>query len=87
LRERCGVKGGLAGVLRERVRAELSDALAAAWYVSLLNRLEHAVREPRFSGSGSLGKAVAKEHRRTRRNARRLSKRPSDRELHDVRRR
>jgi len=70
---------------RERAQAELLDALTAASYVSLLNRLEHAVHEPRFSGSGSLAKIVTKEHRRARRMARRLSGEPRDRELHELR--
>jgi CHAD domain-containing protein len=70
---------------RERAQAELSDTLAGGAYISLLNRLEHAVHEPRFSGSGSLAKAVTKEHRRVRRKARRLRKKPRDRELHEVR--
>ena len=70
---------------RERAQAELSGALTAGSYVSLLNRLEHAVHEPRFSGSGSLAKAGAKEHRRVRHKARALSKNPGDRELHAVR--
>jgi CHAD domain-containing protein len=70
---------------RERAQAELAGALTDGPYVSLLNRLEQAVREPRFSGSGSLGKAVTKEHRRLRRKARALPRRPSDGELHEVR--
>ena len=69
----------------ERAQAELTDALEQPEYVSLLNRLEHAVKEPRFAGSGSLPKAVSKEHRRVRRKARRLQADPSDAELHDVR--
>jgi CHAD domain-containing protein len=70
---------------RERAQAELRTALADGSYVSVLNRLEHAVQEPRFSGSGSLGKAFAKEQRRARRKAGRLSKRPSDGDLHELR--
>ena len=70
---------------RERAQAELSDALADPSYVSLLNRLELAVRKPMFSGSGSLRKAVCKEHRRARRKAHRLSNDPSDEDLHDLR--
>lgn len=70
---------------RERAQAELADALVDGSYVSLLNRLEQAAHEPRFSGSGSLAKAVTKEHRRVRRMTRRLPKDPSDSELHEVR--
>ena len=43
------------------------------------------MKEPRFAGSGSLSKAVSKEHRRVRRKARRLPRDPSDAQLHDVR--
>ena len=70
---------------RERAQTDLSAALREPAYVSLLNRLEHAVKEPRFAGSGSLSKAVSKEHRRVRRKAGRLRRDPSDAELHDVR--
>jgi CHAD domain-containing protein len=70
---------------REHAQAELTAALGDDWYVSLLNRLEQAVHDPKFSGSGSLAKAVVKEHRRVRRKVRALPERPSDRELHEVR--
>ncbi len=70
---------------RARAQTELSDALSGGAYVSMLNRLEHAVSEPMFSGSGSIAKTVIGEHRRARRKAGRLSKHPTDGELHEVR--
>jgi CHAD domain-containing protein len=70
---------------RGRAQTELSAALTDAAYLSLLNRLEHAVRKPRFSGAGSLAKTVAREHRRARRKGRELSKSPADGQLHEVR--
>jgi CHAD domain-containing protein len=70
---------------RARTQTELSDALAGGAYVSMLNRLEHAVSEPMFSGSGSIVKTVVGEDRRARRKAGRLPKRPADSELHEVR--
>jgi CHAD domain-containing protein len=70
---------------RERAHMVLLAALAGGAYISLLNRLELAVAEPRFSGSGSLAKALAREHRRTCRKVRRLPTRPADGELHEIR--
>jgi CHAD domain-containing protein len=70
---------------RDRAQAELSATLAGGAYISLLNRLERAVRAPRFSGSRSLAKTVTREHRRVRRKARALPNTQSDRELHELR--
>jgi len=70
---------------RARAQIELLAVLAGGAYVSLLNRLELAVAEPRFSGSGSLAKALTREHRRTCRKVRRLPSRPADGELHEIR--
>lgn len=70
---------------RERARAELLLQLGEPWYVSVLNRVEQAVAEPRLDGSGPPSAMVAKEHRRTRRLVRKLPANPSDAELHEVR--
>jgi CHAD domain-containing protein len=70
---------------RDRAHAELVAALSEAWYVSLLNRLEIAVAEPRLSQGGSVAKVVRKEHRRSRRLAHDLPKHPSDAQLHGLR--
>ena len=71
---------------REAAQRELEDALCQAWYVSLLNRVEQAVQEPRFEGTGSLARAVRKEHRRVRKLVRRLPNDPPDAALHELRR-
>jgi CHAD domain-containing protein len=70
---------------RDRAHAELVTALSEAWYVSLLNRLEIAVAEPRLARGGSVTKVVRKQHRRSRRLVRHLPEHPSDAQLHRVR--
>ena len=71
---------------RQAAQRELEDALCQAWYVSLLNRVEQAVQEPRFEGTGSLARAVRTEHRRVRKLVRRLPNDPPDAALHELRR-
>jgi CHAD domain-containing protein len=71
---------------RQAAQRELEDALCQAWYVSLLNRVEQAVQQPRFEDTGSLAKAVRKEHRRVRKLVRRLPNDPPDTALHELRR-
>ena len=70
---------------RDRAHAGLVAALSEAWYVSLLNRLEVAVAEPRLRRGGSVAKVVRKEHRRSRRLVHGLPEHPSDAQLHRVR--
>ncbi len=75
------------GARRDEAQRRLVATLSDPWYVSLLNRLEIAVNEPRMDGDGSLAEAAQKEHRRARKLVRGLSKRaePSDAALHEVR--
>jgi CHAD domain-containing protein len=83
---------GAAGVLevlrarRDRAQTELLAALAEPWYVSTLNRVEGAVADPRFAGSGSLRRGVRREHRRARKIVTNLPDRPTDAQLHALRR-
>lgn len=70
---------------RDDEQARLAKELCEAWYISLLNRVEQAVDAPHFAGTGALTKVVRKEHRRARRLVRALPKKPSDAELHGVR--
>ena len=70
---------------RESAHRRLAEQLSEAWYLSLLNRLEVAVAEPKLVGDGSISKIVRKEHRRSRRLVRQLPKHPSDARLHEVR--
>lgn len=81
--------GDVLEVLRERrgrVQQELVSSISEPWYVSTLNRLEVAVADPRFSGSGSLRRGVRRDHRRARKIVRRLPKSPTDVQLHALRR-
>jgi CHAD domain-containing protein len=87
-RERTGA-GDVLDALRERrlrLQAEIVASLSEPWYVSTLNRLEAAVADPHFAGSGSLRRGVRREHRRARKVARSLSERSADAELHALRR-
>ena len=70
---------------RSQAHAELIGRLSEPWYISLLNRLELAVEEPRFAGHGSLRKRVKREHRRARRIVKKLPHNPTDTQLHEVR--
>jgi CHAD domain-containing protein len=71
---------------RERLQRELVASISEPWYVSTLNRLEAAVADPHFAGSGSLRRGVRRDHRRARKIARKLSPSPTDGELHALRR-
>ena len=73
-------------VRRARAQAELLADLSQPWYISTLNRLEGAVPTPRFAGSGSLRRGVKREHRRARKIVRKLPERPTDAQLHALRR-
>jgi CHAD domain-containing protein len=86
--ERAGA-GDVRDVLRrrrERLQAELVARISEPWYISVLNRLEIAVADPRFSGSGSLRRGVRRDHRRARKIARALPESPTDAQLHALRR-
>lgn len=87
-RERRGAAGVLEALHARRARAqtELLADISEPWYVSTLNRVESAVADPRFAGSGSLRRGVRREHRRARKIVRKLSDHPSDAQLHALRR-
>ena len=87
-RERRGAADVLEALLARRARAqtELLAELSEPWYVSTLNRVEGAVTDPRFTGSGSLRRGVRREHRRVRKIVRTLPGRPTDVQLHALRR-
>jgi CHAD domain-containing protein len=70
---------------RPEAQAKMRRDLADPSYVSVLNRLEIAVEEPRVTGTGSLRRIVRKEHRRARRLLRSSHGEPSNAELHEVR--
>jgi CHAD domain-containing protein len=71
---------------RDSNQAALARTLARPWFMSLLDRLEIAVDEPRFRGKPrSLEGRAASEHRKARKLVRKLSKKPADDELHEVR--
>ena len=88
VRERRGAAGVVEALHARRARAqtELLAELSEPWYVSTLNRVEGAVADPRFTGSGSLRRGVRREHRRARKIARKLPERPTDAQLHALRR-
>ena len=71
---------------RSRLQPELVASISEPWYISTLNRLETAVRDPRFAGSGSLRRGVRRDHRRARRIVRTLPDTPTDVQLHALRR-
>lgn len=82
------VAGDLVAGLREsrhQAQVEMVQQLSEAWYISLLNRLDMAVAEPKFQGNGSLRKRVKHEHRRVSRMVDSLPHTPSDKQLHEVR--
>ena len=87
-RERRGAAGVLEALHARRARAqgELLADLSEPWYVSTLNRVETPVADPRFAGSGSLRRGVRREHRRARKIVRTLPGRPTDAQLHALRR-
>src|SRR5689334_11048690 len=87
-REHRGAAGVLEALQARRARAqgELLADLSEPWYVSTLNRVETAVADPRFAGSGSLRRGVRREHRRARKIVRTLPGRPTDAQLHALRR-
>jgi CHAD domain-containing protein len=87
-RERRGAAGVLEALQarRGRAQADLLAALSEPWYVSTLNRVESAVADPRFAGSGSLRRGVRHEHRRARKIVRTLPEHPTDAQLHALRR-
>ena len=87
-RERRGAAGVVEALRARRVQAqaELLADIAEPWYLSTLNRVEGAVADPRFAGSGSLRRGVRHEHRRARKIVRKLPERPSDAQLHALRR-
>lgn len=87
-RERRGAAGVLEALQARRAHAqgELLADLSEPWYVSTLNRVETAVADPRFAGSGSLRRGVRREHRRARKIVRTLPGRPTDAQLHALRR-
>jgi CHAD domain-containing protein len=87
-RERRGAAGVLEALHARRARAqgELLADLSEPWYVSTLNRVETGVADPRFAGSGSLRRGVRREHRRARKIVRTLPGRPTDAQLHALRR-
>jgi CHAD domain-containing protein len=77
------------GALRERrarAQRELVARISEPWYISTLNRLEVAVADPHFAGSGSLRRGVRRDHRRARKIARELPRNPTDARLHALRR-
>ena len=71
---------------RARAQADLLADISEPWYISTLNRVEVAVADPRFAGSGSLRRGVRREHRRARKIVRRLPEHPTDDQLHALRR-
>jgi CHAD domain-containing protein len=86
--ERTGA-GDVLEVLRKRrarVQRELVASISDSWYISTLNRLEEAVGDPHFAGSGSLRRGVRRDHRRARKIVRRLPENPTDAQLHALRR-
>jgi CHAD domain-containing protein len=71
---------------REEARSALLEALTSERYLELLTAVERAARAPHVvSLDVSLHDLAAREFRRLRRAARRLSSEPSDDELHRVR--
>jgi CHAD domain-containing protein len=86
--ERTGA-GDVLEVLRERrsrLQQELVASISEPWYISTLNRLETAVGDPHFAGSGSLRRGVQRDHRRARKIVRDLPVTPTDAQLHALRR-
>jgi CHAD domain-containing protein len=86
--ERTGAGDVLAALRDRRARAQeqlLAD-ISEPWYLSTLNRLEVAVADPRFAGSGSLRRGVRRRHRQARKLIRTLPDHPSDAQLHALRR-
>ncbi len=86
--ERTGAGDVLAALRDRRARAQqqLVSDISEPWYLSTLNRLEVAVADPRFAGSGSLRRGVRRRHRQARKLIRRLPDQPSDAQLHALRR-
>jgi CHAD domain-containing protein len=70
---------------RENAQDAMRRELADAAYISVLNRLEIAVEDPKVTGDGSLKRAARKAHRRARRLVRSARENPSDSQLHEVR--
>jgi len=86
--ERTGAGDVLEALRERRARAqrELVASISEPWYVSTLNRLEVAVSDPHFSGSGRLRRGVKRDHRRARKIVRELPDNPTDAQLHALRR-
>jgi CHAD domain-containing protein len=86
--ERTGAGDVLDALRKRRARAQrdLVARISERWYISTLNRLETAVGDPHFAGSGSLRRGVRRDHRRARKIVRKLSETPTDAQLHALRR-
>ena len=86
--ERTGAGDVLDALRKRRARAQrdLVASISEPWYISTLNRLETAVGDPHFAGSGSLRRGVRRDHRRARKIVRKLSETPTDAQLHALRR-
>jgi CHAD domain-containing protein len=71
---------------RTAARVELKEVLGGGRYLTLLGRLEHAAREPRWAGAERPVEELAgREFRKVRKAARGLRRDPSDEQLHRTR--
>jgi len=70
---------------RSAAQAAMQRDLSSPAYISLLNRLEIAVDDPRITGKGSFRRIVRREHRRARRLLRSAGGEPSNAQLHEIR--
>jgi len=69
----------------DEAQAQMRRDLSEPSYVSVVNRLEVGLGAPRVHGAGSLKRIVRKQHRRAERMIRHAPRRPSDAELHEIR--